>query len=143
TVGIILFAIIARVPITFLDLAKLIPFTLVVCMLGGAFGLIVLSNLSNQTAANQLFPFLIFPQFFLSGVFSPIKELPPILFVLSRITPMTYGVDLLRGVYYWGKPEYAKIVILNPFVNLIIIGVVFAVFSSIGTLLFIKNERNK
>lgn len=141
--GIVMFGLIIHVPLSLWDIAKLAPFTLIVCLLGGAFGLLVLSNLSNQTAANQIFPFVIFPQFFLSGVFSPIKNLPPLLFLLSRITPMTYGVDLMRGIYYWGKPEYSRIVLHNPIFNLGAIAVLFSVFVFTGTFLFIRNERNR
>src|SRR3990167_1822705 len=72
-VGIVLFGILFRVPISFVDLVELLPFALIACMLGGSFGLLVLANLSNPTAASQIFPFVIFPQFFLSGVFSPVK----------------------------------------------------------------------
>src|SRR5207244_11748915 len=37
----------------------------VVALFGGAFGVIVLANLSSQRAANQIFPFVLLPQFFL------------------------------------------------------------------------------
>ncbi len=113
-IGIVLFGFIIRLPISFTALISMIPMMLIVCFVGGAFGILVLSQLSNQRSANQLFPFIMFPQFFLAGVFSPIKHLPIYLFVLSRIAPMTYAVDLLRGIYYWGKPEYGKIVLYNP-----------------------------
>jgi ABC-2 type transport system permease protein len=142
-IGTVIFAFVVGVPIHFGSLLLVIPATLIVCLLGGAFGILVLANLSNQMAANQIFPFVIFPQIFLSGVFSPIKELPPVLFFLSRITPMTYGVDFIRGIYYWGTPEYSKIVLHNPLVNLLAIIALFTVFLSIGTFLFIRNERNR
>ena len=32
----------------------------------------VMANLNSQRAANQVFPFLVLPQFFLAGVFNPI-----------------------------------------------------------------------
>ena len=54
---------------------------------------------------NQIFPFVIFPQFFLAGVFTPIKNLPPVLWALSRIAPMTYAVDLVRGVFVRAERE--------------------------------------
>ena len=62
-------------------------------MLGGAFGILVLANLGNQQRVRQIFPLVIFPQFFLAGVFNPITRLPPFLFILSRAAPMTYAVD--------------------------------------------------
>ena len=141
--GVIVFGLIVGVPMSIGQLVNLIPAGLVVCLFGGAFGVIVLSNLSNQRAANQLVPFIIFPQFFLAGVFSPIRELPFYLWILSRIAPMTYAVDFVRGIFYWGQPEYRLIVLNSPFVNLLIIGTMFAVFLVIGTFLFVRNERNR
>jgi ABC-2 type transport system permease protein len=122
---------------------KILPFAIVSALLGGAFGVLVLANLSGQRAANQIFPFIIFPQFFLAGVFSPIKELPPVLLVFSRIAPMTYAVDLLRSVYYFGTPEYEKTVLYSPIYNLLVIALMFSVFLGVGTYLFVRNERNK
>jgi hypothetical protein len=94
------------------------PFFIAAAFFGGAFGVFVMSNLSDQRSANQIFPFLLFPQFFLAGVFNPIKHLPFPLLIASRISPMTYAVDLLRSVYYYGSPEYANAVLFSPALNL-------------------------
>ena len=40
------------------------PAIIAACLLGGAFGVLVMAALGNQRSANQLFPFVIFPQFF-------------------------------------------------------------------------------
>ncbi len=128
---------------TFSQFLSLLPVFLIICFFGGAFGVLVLSNLSDQRSANQVFPFIIFPQFFLAGVFNPIKVLPPVLDTLSRLSPMRYAVDLLRSVYYQGKPEYAKVVLESPAYNLLVIGGLFVVFVGIGTYLFVKKERNR
>lgn len=141
--GIVIFAVIVKVPIEWAQFARVIPAMFVACLLGGAFGILVLANLGAQVSAQQVFPFIIFPQFFLSGVFAPIKNLPPVLLFFSRIAPMTYAVDFIRSIYYWGTPEYSKIVLFNPLINLIIIAVIFSVFLSVGTFLFIRNERNR
>lgn len=142
-VGIIIFALIAQVPISLSNLAQVLPATFVACLLGGAFGVLVLSQLGDQRAANQIFPFVIFPQFFLSGVFSPIQHLPQPLYTLSRLVPMTYAVDLIRGTYYWGMPEYSKVVLHSPLYDLGIIAIYFVVMGSIGTFFFIRNEKNR
>ena len=141
--GILFFAVVMQIPISYTRLFAIFPVAIIACLFGGAFGIIVLSNLSNQRAANQIFPFIIFPQIFLSGVFNPIKTLPPVLFTLSRIAPMTYAVDLMRSVYYWGMPEYDKVVLYSPVTNLTIISIMFILFTAIGTALFVRNERNR
>jgi len=142
-IAILIFGLIIGVPLSALQILMLIGAALIMSFLGGAFGILVLGNVSNQRTANQIFPFLLFPQFFLAGVFSPIKDLPWYLFILSRISPMTYAVDLGRAVYYWGKPEYSKVVLFNPFVTLTIITLIFVVFLSVGTYLFTKNEADR
>ncbi|MCA9390240.1 ABC transporter permease [candidate division WWE3 bacterium] len=142
-VGIIVFGFIIRIPLSFHDIIWLLPFSLVVCFMGGAFGVLVLSNLSSERAANQIFPFLIFPQFFLAGVFNPIRELPTILDVLSRISPMRYAVDLIRGIYYAGRPEYGATVLNSVGYNLAVCGLIFGICVIVGTYLFINNERNQ
>lgn len=114
-----------------------------VCLFGGAFGLLVLSNLSSQRAAQQIFPFIILPQFFLAGIFNPIQVLPWYLEVLSRISPMRYAVDLTRDVFYAGQPEYEQVVLAGPLLNAAIIGVMFIGFLVVGTLLFVRSERNR
>lgn len=141
--GIIIFGLILGIPITLTQLMTLIPFFLIVCLFGGAFGILVLANIPEQRSANQIFPFIIFPQFFLAGVFNPVKILPLPLDILSRVTPMRYAVDLLRGVYYSGLPEYSKVVIDSVLYNLTLIGVMFVVFITVGTYLFVKKERNR
>lgn len=142
-IGIVIFGLIIGVPISFVHFIGLIPFFLIVCMLGGAFGIFVIGNLSSQRTANQIFPFVMFPQFFLAGVFSPIKELPLPLFILSRLAPMTYAVDLIRSVYYTGNDAYSKVVLFSTTTNLLIIGIYFILFLVFGTFFFIRNERNK
>jgi ABC-2 type transport system permease protein len=142
-IGILVFGIIIGVPLSLTQIFSLMPFFLVVCLYGGAFGIFVLSNLPSQRSANQIFPFVMFPQFFLAGVFSPIKTLPPVLFIFSRIAPMTYGVDLIRSIYYRGDPVYSKTVLYGTGVDLAVIGVYFVIFLFLGTFLFIRNERNK
>lgn len=142
-VGIVIFGLIMGVSFGFGQLLLLIPIGIIASLLGGAFGVLILANLNDYRSASQVFPFLIFPQYFLAGVFAPIKDLPFYLSILSRITPMTYAVDLLRGMYYAGTPEYDKIVLMSPFFNLLIIAGMFTLFIFLGTWLFIRKEKNK
>ncbi len=142
-VGVLVFGFIIQIPIDLGALVSLVPFLLMVSLFGGAFGVMVMANLSEQRAANQIFPFLLFPQFFLAGVFNPIKELPLPIMIASRISPMTYAVDLLRSIYYAGTPEYDKVVLFSPWLNLAVITVVGLLFLVIGTWRFVKLERER
>ncbi len=142
-IGIIAFAFLIGVPITFTQILIAIPVMVIACLFGAAFGILVLSNLSSQRTANQIFPFIIFPQFFVSGVFTPINNLPLPLDILSKIAPMTYIVDLMRNIVYYGTDEYSKVVLFPLWVDLTVIGVLFTLFLFIGTWLFVRNERNR
>lgn len=141
--GVLVLGIIMQVPLDWARLVALLPFSFIVALFGGAFGLLVMANLGNQRAANQVFPFVIFPQFFLAGVFNPIKELPPVLLVLSRISPMTYAVDLFRAIYYAGTSAFEDAVVFDVLTNLVVIFVMFLLFFSVGTILFVRSERNR
>jgi ABC-2 type transport system permease protein len=100
----------------------------------------VLSRLDNQRQANQIFPFVMLPQFFLAGIFNPIGNLPWFLDILSKIAPMRYAVDLMRDVFYAGGPS---VPLLDLPTNLAIIGAEFVVFMVIGTAGFVRAERNR
>lgn len=141
--GVLIFGLIMTIPLETSQLIRLIPVIFAVSFFGGAFGVMIMSSLSNQRAANQIFPFILFPQFFLAGVFNPISNLPLPILIASRLSPMTYAVDLLRSVYYFGTPEYSKTVLFNPMINLIVVLGVGIIFLIIGTFLFVRNERNK
>ena len=142
-IAVIAFGLIAHIPLSASLMLGLLMVALPVCLMGGAFGLLLLSSFGSQRAANQILPFLIFPQFFLAGIFSPIKKLPWYLDILSRISPLRYAADLTRNVYYAGQPEYSKIVLANPLTNLTIMVTIFVVFLVIGTVLFVRSERNR
>jgi ABC-2 type transport system permease protein len=131
------------VPLSLPFLLLLIPVSFVIAIFGGAFGVIVLSNLRSQQAANQIFPFVMLPQFFLAGVFNPIGNLPWYLDVVSHVSPMRYAIDLLRDGYYGALPEAVPVALYDAPVNLAIIGVMFVLFMGIGTALFVRSERNR
>ena len=101
----------------------------------------MLANFASQQTANQVFSFVMIPQYFLAGVFYPIKTMPPGLNLLSIVSPMRYAVDLARGLYYAGRPEYARIVLEPPLVDLAVLIILFTFFLVVGTALFVRGER--
>jgi ABC-2 type transport system permease protein len=142
-VGIVLFGFIVGVSISAAQVLALVPVAIISCLLGASFGILVLANLSSRRLATQIFPFVMLPQFFLAGVFNPVKILPLPLEILSMLSPMRYAVDLARGMFYLGQPDYEKVVLQPPLVNLAIMGAMFAVFLVAGTVLFVRREQNR
>ena len=141
--GIVIVALLIGVPLSPLVLLALVPISLVIAIYGGAFGLLVLANISSQRTANQIFPFVLLPQFFLAGVFNPIHALPPPLAVLSALSPMRYAVELTRNVIYGLQPAVAAPEMTPAPVNLAVIGGSFVIFLVLGTILFVRAERNR
>ena len=142
-VGIILVGLIFGVSITIGQLALMIPLALFGAIVGGAFGILIVASASEQRTANQFFPFIIFPQLFLSGVFSPVDAFPPILKVITYIVPLRYPVDLMRAAFYAGSPEYTATVAWPPLWNIAVTLVLLGVFLFIGTRLFIRKEKGR
>ena len=141
--GIVIVGVLIGVPWSPLVLLALIPVSVVVAIYGGAFGLLVLSNLSNQRQANQIFPFVLLPQFFLAGVFNPIHNLPLPLAILSALSPMRYVVELMRNVVYGLQPGVPAPEMTPLPVNIAVIAGSFVVFLVAGTILFVRSERNR
>ena len=141
--AILVFAFVISVPLSGAQIGEMLLVGFITAIYGGAFGVILLSLASSRRAADQIFPFLLLPQYFTAGIFAPIKVLPFYLEILSRLSPLRYAVDLTRGIYYLGQPEYDAVVLASPLVNLAILGASFALFMVIGTFLFVRSERNR
>jgi ABC-2 type transport system permease protein len=142
-IPLVAFAVVLRVPISPEQVTLLVPVALVSCLLGGSFGLVAMSVINSQQAANQIFNFLLLPQLFLAGVFTPIAVLPWYLEILSRLSPLRYVVDLFRDVMYTGRPEYHRVVLLDTGTNLAMMALMFAAFMLAGTALFVRRETNR
>lgn len=140
----VILGIIIGIQLNWAMLPVLLFVALATCLLGGAFGLILLATMGSQRAANQILPFLVIPQLILAGVFNPLKGLPAYLDLASKFAPLRYAVDLTRAVYYLGQPAtYQRVVLASPGVNLFIMSAMFVAFLVAGTLLFVRSERNK
>lgn len=142
-IAILVFGFVVGVQISLAQVINMLPVAVLICLFGGAFGVLILSNLGSQRAANQIFPFIMLPQLFVAGVFAPAKGLPFYLEVLSLVSPMRYAVDFLRNVFYAGNPDYNKVVLFDATTNLMAIVSMFVVFLVVGTFLFVRRERNR
>jgi ABC-2 type transport system permease protein len=64
-----------------------------------ALSTIIGSRVQNMQGFQLTMNFLVMPIFFLSGALFPLRDLPPALAVATRIDPLTYGIDGLRGAF--------------------------------------------
>ncbi len=142
-VGLMIFALILHISFTWTGLVAMLPVSFLLCFMGGAFGVLVLSTLPSQQSAQQAFAFMMFPQLFLAGVVAPLKGLPGWVNVLTFIMPLRYGVDLMRNAFYAGSAQNPNVVLLAPAWNLLIVLGLFALFLFLGTSRFVRSERNR
>jgi len=80
------------VPLAFLFMALI---AVVFAALGTAIG----STLRDMQGFQLIMNFLIMPIFFLSGALFPLDNLPVALTIATRLDPLAYGVDGLRGAF--------------------------------------------
>jgi len=116
----------------------------VICLSGGALGVLITSIFSSTPkVADQGVIIVAFSQMFLSGAIIPVNNSSGVLGILAHAMPMTYLVDLLRGIIYQGTPTYHQIVLYNPILDLILVAAFSLAFFVVGTFLFVRGERNR
>ena len=96
-------------------------------------GLSIASKMKDMQGFQMILNFLKMPIFFLSGALFPITNLPPAILFISRIDPLTYGVDGLRGAI-------TGISTFGIYSDLAVIGVLSLLICAVGTVLFSKIE---
>jgi ABC-2 type transport system permease protein len=109
-------------PLAFLFMALI---AIVFAALGTAFGSIVQDMQGFQLIMN----FMVLPIFFLSGALFPLSNLPKALTIITRLDPLTYGVDALRGVLI--NSSHFGIAF-----DVSVLGVIAVAFLSLGAYLF-------
>ena len=114
------------IPMAFLFVAMI---AIVFAALGTAIGSVIKDMQGFQLVMN----FLVLPIFFLSGALFPLKNLPTVMTVITRIDPLTYGVDGLRGVLtgLWH---------FNLGFNLSVLAAIACLFIGLGAYAFSKIE---
>jgi ABC-2 type transport system permease protein len=81
---------IAALPLAF-------AFMLLVGLVFAGLGTAIGSTLKDMQGFQLIMNFLVMPIFFLSGALFPLNNLPRALTVATRIDPLSYGIDGLRG----------------------------------------------
>jgi len=109
---------IVAIPMAFLFMA-------LIAIVFAALGTVIGSSLKDMQGFQLVMNFLVMPIFFLSGALYPLKNLPKVLTLLTRIDPLTYGVDGVRtvliGVSHFGSVE-DLVVLLGVAILLLTLG---------------------
>jgi ABC-2 type transport system permease protein len=142
-VGIFAMIVVMQIPMNLGDLLRVLALAPVLALAGGALGIFFIGFVHDPKVAAIGVPLLIFPQMFLSGALIPVSASTGLLGFLAKVIPMTYSIDLARNIFYWGKPEYSAAVLNSPILDLAVTVGLFLVFTIVGTVLFVRSDRNR
>jgi ABC-2 type transport system permease protein len=112
-------------------LPEAVLFMGLICVVFAALGTAIGSTLQNMQGFQLIMNFLVMPIFFLSGALFPLNNLPIALDVITKIDPLTYGIDGLRGAFL-GTSHFALIT------NVSVLCAVAAAFMALGAYAFSK-----
>lgn len=87
------------VSLTPMMVVKLIPMLMVISVSLSGLGVLIASRMRSQQGFQIIIQLIIFPLIFLSGVFFPVNNVPVWMEIISKINPLTYGVDAIRQLF--------------------------------------------
>lgn len=117
------------------SLVSLFPafvFTFLVSVLFASLGTVIASMMEDMQGFQLIMNFLVMPLIFLSGAFFPVSGLPKAIEIITKVNPLTYGIDGLRGslIGVSNFPIFFDFLIL-AFVTSILLGIGSYLFSKI------------
>src|SRR5438309_9238413 len=92
----LIFAPVVGVKLTVVSVLELIPLIFVLAFALSALGVAIGARMRSLQGFNMVTQFIIMPMFFLAGALFPLQGLPAWMTVLTRMDPVSYGVDPLR-----------------------------------------------
>jgi len=104
-------------------------FVFLIAFLFTSLGTAIASVLEDMQGFQLIMNFLVMPIFFLSGALFPLQGLPRAMETVTRIDPLSYGVDAVRGILI----SASQFGLLTDFSVIIVITVAFL---GIGSYLF-------
>lgn len=85
-------------PVSWWGVLIAIPVMFMIAMLFTMVGLMLATKIRDFQSFPIIINFVIFPLFFLSGAIFPLQGIPAGLMLITKLNPLTYGIDLLRTV---------------------------------------------
>ncbi len=78
---------------------SLIPVVIILSLGLSSLGVLIASFMQSQQGFQLFVQILIFPLIFLAGVFFPVNNVPAWMEIISKVNPLTYGVDAIRQIF--------------------------------------------
>jgi len=116
-------------PVNWLTLPLALVFMIMTAIVFAGLGIAIGSQLQDIQGMQLIMNFIVLPIFFLSGALFPLNDLPSVLSFVTRIDPLSYGIDGLRNVLI-GTSQF------EPVVSLAVLCAVALLFLALGSYSF-------
>ena len=89
-----------------------------VALVGTSLGLVASAFAGSEFQAVQMMPAVVFPQLILCGLIIPRDQMPAVLEAISRVMPLTYGVQAMKDLSITGDPAqiWSEVALLVAFI---------------------------
>jgi ABC-2 type transport system permease protein len=129
----LVFAPIIHLSLSMAAILKLIPAMFFISFILSAMGIVIASRMKSMQGFTLITNFIMLPMFFLSGAMFSTQNLPLWMDRLTRLDPLTYGVEVLRMITI-GSSRYSMLYSINI---LALFGIFMLIFAIRG---FAKTE---
>jgi len=116
-------------PVSWATLPVAFVFMILTAIVFSGLGMAIGSMLQDMQGFQLIMNFLVMPIFFLSGSLFPLNGLPSVLSFVTRLDPLSYGIDGLRNVLI-GTSEF------EPAISLVVLCAVAVLFLALGSYSF-------
>jgi ABC-2 type transport system permease protein len=82
---------------------ELVPLLLLISFALSGLGLLISSGMHSQQSFQLVMQIVVFPLTFLAGIFFAVNDVPTWMAVISKLDPLTYGVDAIRRLFLEGQ----------------------------------------
>lgn len=86
--------------LSFMQIIAVIAICASVSFCISSFGIVLATFYESYESFSVIMNFIIMPMFFLSGAMYPVKLLPPVLQIVAKLNPLTYGIDSLKHAIF-------------------------------------------
>jgi ABC-2 type transport system permease protein len=120
-------------PVHILAVPIALGFMVLIAVVFAALGVAIGSSLQDMQGFQLIMNFLVMPIYFLSGALFPLVGLPRALSIITKLDPLSYGIDGMRAELL-GNSVFA------PEVDLLVLAVVGSILLVFGAYRFSKIE---
>jgi len=120
-------------PVSWLMLPVAVLFMILTAIVFAGLGMAIGSQLQDMQGFQLIINFVVMPIYFLSGALFPLNDLPSVLSFLTRIDPLSYGIDALRNLLL-GTSHF------SPVLSLAVLCISACLFVGLGSYSFSKIE---